>query len=170
MLFARSAAKVANMDLTDFFDMWGFFVPVDDQIEQYGTWQYTVTEEMIEETKNYMATLPAPKHALQYIEDRRKSDFPASDDRYSTVGDVGYYEQFKDNQKITKNISYTLSGRTVTISDGDEAVAFEWQKEGKVIFFSNFFEFTVPESISLEDARLYAVQANGERIPITKTN
>lgn len=170
MLFARSAAKVANMDLTDFFDMWGFFVPVDDQIEQYGTWQYTVTEEMIEETKNYMATLPAPKHALQYIEDRRKSDFPASDYRYATVGDVGYYEQFKDNQKITKNISYTLSGRTVTISDGDEAVAFEWQKEGKVIFFSNFFEFTVPESISLEDARLYAVQANGERIPITKTN
>lgn len=165
--FAKMASKAANQNLTDFFDMWGFFEPVNSTIEQYGKYKYYVTEEMIRDAKEYMAQFPAPKHAFQYIEDRKKNEFPTNDYRYSAVGDVGYYTQFKDNQKITKSITAKLTGRTYSISNGDEAVAFELRENdenGKLLYFSNFMTFDIPSSILIVNAKLYAVQADGKRI------
>lgn len=52
--FAMKASEAAEEDLTDFFDLWGFFIPGEDTIEQYGTWKYKVTEEMIQEAKTFM--------------------------------------------------------------------------------------------------------------------
>lgn len=109
--FAKMASKAANQNLTDFFEMWGFFEPVNTTIEQYGTYKYYVSDAMIREAKEYMAQFPAPKHAFQYIEDRKKSEFPPNDYRYSAVGDVGYYTQFKE--KSEDNQSYHgRAGRT----------------------------------------------------------
>ena len=133
--FAMMASKAANENLTEFFDLWGFFEPVNETIEQYGTWNYVVTEQMIQEAKAFMAQFPAPKHAFQYL-----------------------------NVKITKTISYSRSGQQISITDGDEAVAFEVRKDNKLLYFSNAFHFTVPSSISLEGAGIYAVQADGKRI------
>lgn len=165
--FAKMASKAANQNLTDFFEMWGFFEPVNTTIEQYGTYKYYVSDAMIREAKEYMAQFPAPKHAFQYIEDRKKSEFPPNDYRYSAVGDVGYYTQFKENQKITKAITAELAGRKVSIQNGDEAVAFELRENdenGKLLYFSTFTTFEIPSSILMVNAKLYAVQADGKRI------
>ncbi|KAB5048298.1 carbohydrate-binding protein, partial [Bacteroides thetaiotaomicron] len=165
--FAKMASKAANQNLTDFFEMWGFFEPVNTTIEQYGTYKYYVSDAMIREAKEYMAQFPAPKHAFQYIEDRKKSEFPSNDYRYSAVGDVGYYTQFKENQKITKAITAELAGRKVSIQNGDEAVAFELRENdenGKLLYFSTFTTFEIPSSILMVNAKLYAVQADGKRI------
>lgn len=56
--FAMKASQAANENLTDFFEMWGFFEPVDATIEQYGTWNYRVTEAMIKEAKDFMSQSP----------------------------------------------------------------------------------------------------------------
>lgn len=162
--FAMKASQAANENLTDFFEMWGFFEPVDATIEQYGTWNYRVTEAMIKEAKDFMAQFPAPKHAFYYLEDRKNGDVGI--DGYK-VGDVGYYTQFQDDVKITKEVGCSLSGQQVNITDGDQAVAFEVRKDGQLLYFSNFFQFTVPSSISLEGAGIYAVQADGKRIACT---
>ena len=58
------ASEAAGEDLTDFFDLWGFFIPGEGTIEQYGTWKYKVTEEMIQEAKAFMKKFPKPKHAF----------------------------------------------------------------------------------------------------------
>ena len=158
--FAMMASKAANENLTDFFDLWGFFEPVNETIEQYGTWNYVVTEQMIQEAKAFMAQFPAPKHAFQYLEDRKQGDEGLD----IVAPDAGYYTQFQDNVKITKTISYSRSGQQISITDGDEAVAFEVRKDNKLLYFSNAFHFTVPSSISLEGAGIYAVQADGKRI------
>lgn len=163
LLFAKMACKAANENLTDFFEMWGFFEPVNTEIEQYGKWKYIVTSTMIEEAKTYMAKFPAPKHAFYYLEDRKNGDVGIENYK---VGDVGHYTQFKENKKITKNLSYTLSGSTVTIVNGDEAVAFEVKKGNQLVFFSNFLEFDIPASISTVGIQIYAVQADGKRIEI----
>ena len=119
---------------------------------------------MIEETKSFMSQFSKPKHAFQYIEDRKNSDFTdANDYRSRESGDVGYFTQFKENMKITKTPSYTLSGKSVQVTDGEQAVAFEWRKDGNIIFFANTFNFDVPSNVSLDGAKLYAVQADGER-------
>ncbi|MCD8183374.1 MAG: M60 family metallopeptidase [Bacteroides sp.] len=161
--FAMMASKAANENLTGFFEMWGFFEPVDETIEQYGTWSYRVTEPMIESAKNYMAQFPKPRHAFYYLEDRKNGDVEI--ESYQ-VGDAGYYTQFKNNVKITKNITCSRSCRSFIVTDGEEAVTFELRKNGKLLYFPNFFNFTVPGSIDLDGADLYAVQADGNRIKV----
>ncbi|WP_285829076.1 M60 family metallopeptidase [Bacteroides acidifaciens] len=167
--FAKMASKAANENLTDFFEMWGFFGTVSTNISQYGDFQYTVTQPMIDEAKRFMAQYPQPKHAFQYIEDRKKSEFSTNDYRYNEVGDVGYYTQFQNNVKITKAISATISGNAVSIQNGEEAVAFEVRERsenGKILYFSNSFTFDVPASISMTNAKVFAVQADGKRVPL----
>ncbi|WP_455664526.1 M60 family metallopeptidase [Phocaeicola sp.] len=165
LLFAKMACKAANEDLTDFFDLWGFFIPVDDvTYEQYGLWQYNVTEQMIADARKYMAQFPKPKHAFQYLEDRKAGDVGLDVE----PGDVGYYMQFKDNQKITKQITCTFSGQNVSIKNGDEAVAFEIYRNGKLVYFSNRFRFELPAGMPTVDVVVYAVQADGNRIEVGK--
>lgn len=162
--FAKMACKVANEDLTDFFEMWGFFEPVDNvTYEQYGTWNYNVTPAMIAEAKAYMAEFPRAKHAFYYLEDRKDGDNGLDVD----PGDVGYYEQFQKNQKITKTITHSRNGQEITITNGEEAVAFEVYKGDELVYFANTFSFKVPTSISLNEyTKIYAVQADGERIEV----
>lgn len=161
LLFAKMASQAANENLTEFFEMWGFFEPVSNQtVEQYGTWKYNVTQSMIADAKAFMATFPKAKHAFYYLEDRKNGDVGIENYK---VGDVGYYTQFKDNQKITKDITYSRSGQRITINNGEEAVAFEVKQGSKLLYFSNFLSFEVPASISLNGALVYAVQADGTR-------
>ena len=165
LLFAKMACKAANQDLTDFFEMWGFFVPVDNvAYSQYGDWNYNVTEQMIADTKQYMSQFPKPKHAFQYLEDRKTGDVGLDVD----PGDVGYYTQFKESQKITKSITYTATGQTLKIKNGDEAVAFEIYQDGAMVYFSNSFTIALPSGIPVADVVVYAVQADGKRVEVKK--
>lgn len=180
--FAKMASKAANENLTDFFETWGFFVPVKDVVHQYGEFDYIVTEKQIKEAKEYMSKFPTPKRAFQYIEDRKKEDFPSNDNRYNEVGDVGYYTQFKDNMKITKKPTYTMtasaSATNIAVKDGEQAVAFEVRKRvngqpsanGELVYFANSFEFKVPQKINPVDCDFYAVQADGERKLMPQAN
>lgn len=165
MKFVRKVCEVANMNLFDYFNTWGFFTPIDREIEQYGKFRYTVTTGMINETKTAIAKYPNPKHAFQYLEDRKQSEITGNNYK---VGDVGHYSAFKDNQKINKKITYTKAGNTIMIQNGEEAVCFEIKKGNTLLFFSNFFSFDLPVPASLEEtAHVYAVQADGERILVT---
>ena len=165
LLFAKMACKAAGEDLTDFFETWGFFVPVDNvSYSQYGTYNYNVTQQMIDDAKAYMALFPKAKHAFQYIEDRKLGDEGLD----TTPPDVGYYTAFQKDQKITKTPTYKLASRTVTVSNGTEAVAFEVWRGGKMVYFSNMVSFTVPDAISLTNAKYYAVQADGTRVEMAQ--
>jgi len=166
--FAVAACKAAKQDLTEFFETWGFFRPLDISYEQYGTARYRVTEDMIAAAKAEIAALGYPKAApIQYIEDRTNKD----DRQYC---DLGYYETFQNKTKITKTPSYTLSNRTYTVSNCSEAVAIEVRKPasgntlGELLYFSNLSTFTVPDNVDLSNATLYAVQYDGERKLINK--
>ena len=164
--FAMKASEAAGEDLTDFFDLWGFFIPGEDTIEQYGTWKYKVTEAMIQEAKAFMKKFPKPKHAFQYIEDRKAGDTGLD----TKPSDTGYYTQFEGEVKaVSPNIAYTVSGRKYTVENGENAVAFELRKnnaEGELVYFFNMFSYDIPAGIELGNAKLYAVQADGKRIEI----
>ena len=171
--FMKAACKIANEDLTEFFEMWGFLEPVNNvTYSQYGTWTYNVTQTMVDEAKAYMAQFSKKAAPFYYLEDRKYGDVGLGVDDYTSrdddPGNVGYYTQFEgEGQKITKTITYTRSGQKITIKDGEEAVAFELYKDNKLIYFSTKFEFTVPEKIALDDnVKVCAVQANGERFEL----
>lgn len=184
MVFVKAVCDATQEDLTEFFETWGFFKPVNkESISQYGTFTYTVTQQMIEETKQYIRSKKYPKAApIQYIEDRKQEFFSEGDYRFKEVGDVGYYTTFKDKVKISKAPTYTevssTQGKTISVSNGDQAVAFEVRKQetgsseekimGDVVYFSNSFEFIVPRTVSMAGCGIYAVQADGVRIPMEK--
>jgi hypothetical protein len=101
---------------------------------------------------------------MQYLEDRKKGDLGLD----TTPPDVGYYTQFADDQKITKTVSYKLSGRSVTVTDGSEAVAFELRRDDKLVYFWNMASFTFHESLKIDGAKYYAVQADGTRVEMVQ--
>lgn len=167
--FAMKACEAAGEDLTDFFELWGFFIPVDETIEQYGTWKYVVTQDMIDEAKTYMAKFPKPKHAFQYIEDRKKGEIGV-DENFKT--ETGHYSQYKGSvQPVNSAVSYAVSGRTYTVTDGENAVAFEFRKNGEngeLVYFFNRFSYTIPDGVDISGAELYAVQADGKRVKVNR--
>ena len=164
--FAEKACDAAQQDLTDFFEAWGFYRPVDVTYSQYGSARYRVTEEMIAASKARIAAKSYPKAApMQYIEDRKVKG-------NTLYSDMGYYETFQNKTTITKTPKYSVSGRTYTVSDCDQAVAVELRRAstgttlGELLYFSNLSSFTVPTGVDVSNAVLYAVQYDGARIRI----
>jgi hypothetical protein len=109
---------------------------------------------------------PKPKHAFQYIEDRKAGDTGLD----TKPSDTGYYTQFEGEVKaVSPNIAYTVSGLKYTVENGENAVAFELRKnsaEGELVYFFNMFSYDIPAGVELGNAKLYAVQADGKRIEI----
>lgn len=66
--FMVTACKVAKEDLTDFFEAWGFFEPVNQVIKDYSEQEMVITPEMIERTRFEIRALNLPKPS-QKIED-----------------------------------------------------------------------------------------------------
>lgn len=171
MKFVKAVCAAANEDLTEFFDFWGFFTPYAGKISQYGEFNYNVTGPMISQTKKEIADQYKKKAApIQYIEDRKKSDFGSDDYRSRESGDVGYYTQFKKVVTIVDDaITATVSGQNVTVDseEGVKAVAFEVRKgtnrDGELVYFSNDYVFTLPNIIKTNEVSFWAVQADGAR-------
>ena len=58
--FAKVCCDVAQEDLTEFFETWGFFTVCDEVIDDYGNKRLTVTEEMVKAVKDHAAQYPKP--------------------------------------------------------------------------------------------------------------
>ncbi len=69
--FIKLACKTAKTDLTDFFDKWGFFHVGEFTIGDYGTYQYKMTQKMVDDCKAAITALklPKPKIDVTTLED-----------------------------------------------------------------------------------------------------
>ena len=59
--FVKICCDVAKLDLTEFFDKWGFFWVGQITVDDYGKYHYTITEQMVDETKAEVARKNYPK-------------------------------------------------------------------------------------------------------------
>ena len=53
--FVKICCDVADLDLTDFFDKWGFFWVGELTVKDYRTYNYKITRQMVDDTKAYIA-------------------------------------------------------------------------------------------------------------------
>lgn len=49
--FVKKVCEVSKTDLTDFFDQWGFFTVAEFELKDYGTYQYKMTQAMVDKCK-----------------------------------------------------------------------------------------------------------------------
>lgn len=170
--FAVACSEAAGEDLTDFFEAWGFFKPHAGSISQYGTFTYSVKAAAIADAKARMAKFPKPKHALEYIEDRDgDTSTKPGDWKRDKIGNLGYYTAYEQNLKVSANASATVSGSTVTAKNCENAVAIEIRVKkgdsyGEIRYASNYTTFTIPSRIATSGCAIYAVQADGTRLPL----
>lgn len=59
--FIKTACEVSKVDLTDFFDKYGFFYVGELEYDDYGKYKYAMTQEMVDKCKSQIAALNLPK-------------------------------------------------------------------------------------------------------------
>ncbi|MCH5330569.1 MAG: M60 family metallopeptidase, partial [Alistipes sp.] len=168
MMFAEAVCEAAQMDFTDFFEVWGFLRPVDITYEQYGKARYNVTEAMVADLREKMSKYSEKAPAIQYIEDR---------DRKNGVlySELGYYTTYQNRLTVSGTPSYTLNNRTLNVSGAANGVAIEVRGPegsdgslGELRYFSNMTNFTIPSGVSMGGMTVYVVQWDSKRIKATQ--
>lgn len=146
--FTFLASKAAKLDLTSFFEKWGYFETVDIIKGDYSKAPFTITQEMSNSVKNRIKALnlPKPKHQLEYITDKSA---------YS----------FKQNLNIQKG-SASRIGNNFTITNWLNVVAYEVYSNGKLIFISTESNFKI--NAKTEDpVQVFAISALGDKSEVT---
>ncbi len=69
--FVRICCDVARLDLTDFFARWGFFWVGELEVNDYGKYRYTITQDMVDETRAAIAAkkYPQPREDITLVEE-----------------------------------------------------------------------------------------------------
>jgi hypothetical protein len=69
--FVKTACEVSKIDLTDFFDKYGFFYVGEFEINDYGNYTYAMTQEMVDKCKQAIKSmnLEKPKVDISSLKD-----------------------------------------------------------------------------------------------------
>lgn len=177
--FAEKCCEAANEDLTDFFEAWGFFVPMNENYYgDYADYYLTSTPEMIAATKEKMAQYTKKAGGIQFIEDRVKG-IPRTDGgsgnklshsaSVSDAGELGHYTDFTPEKMNTeaKGYVYNKSTNSISITSGSGAVGFKiLDSEGKMITYANEHKIQLSALVLSSDFTVVAVQANGAEVEV----
>ena len=181
--YYEACCAVSGLDLTEFFDAWGFFRPIDVEYSQYGTAQYTVTEAMIAASKARVAAMNLPKAPpIHFLEDR--SECKENMGGYSvtvTYSKMGYWTLFRDKPTISGTLDgvYYPASNAVILNPystwGTGPVGVEVRQgtsaTGTLMYFSNMYYFKLPSALSsLDGYTVWAVQADGKRVKVEMSN
>ena len=169
--FVRKVCEVAQEDLTDFFTAWGFFEPCTLTIDDYGTYDLTVTQEDIDKTLAEIAKYPKKNKEILFIEDRVE-EIPATDflvtvdgkrsglEQIGQCGDLGQFTDFISASAEPSEYAY-LQVDTLYAMNGKGGVGFLVQdKDGKILYAANTLSFCIPSCVGKEFA-IYSVDADG---------
>ena len=175
--FAEKCCEAANMDLTEYFKVWGFFRPINQLTDKEAAWKdLTVTQEMIDKTLAKMASYSRKAPAIEFIEDRiepiARTDGGTgnkyqSDLALGQCGEVGQYTYFAPGAAPEAvGYSYTKIGKTIIIEKGTGAVGFKvYNGKGEYKAMSNTHKFTIPEALAADPGmKIVAAEGDGDEV------
>ena len=176
--FAEKCCEIAQMDLSEFFDAWGFFEPMTNAVVgDYGTFNVNLTMEEAEASRARMQQYEKKGGHLMFIEDRIKpSKRTDGVDGYridfneefvvGKMGDFGQWEDYIDESVKAEGYYYSLIGNTVYIKEEEGAkgaLGFKVHdaNTGELLAFSNTLNVTIPAYANKERIIVVAAQADG---------
>lgn len=181
--FAEKCCEIARMDLSEFFDVWGFFEPMDRaHVGDYGTYYVSLTKEEAEASRARMQQYEKKLGNLMFIEDRIKPskrtdgvngyrlDF---NEEYAvgTMGSTGQWEDYINENVKAVGYYYKMSTNYVTIV-GEEnakgALGFKLYNadSGKLLAFNNEYSLKIPVSAQGARLKVVAAQADGTDVEL----
>ncbi|MCM1029510.1 MAG: M60 family metallopeptidase [Pseudoflavonifractor sp.] len=176
--FVKMCCVAAQEDLTDYFEAWGMFVPLENyHIGDYSNFMVTLTQEDIDAVKKEIKAYGfKPNRSLLFIDERVGSkkdswaDYMAKED----AGDLGSIESFRANTQVTKPYTYLLNGTNVKMSGGEGGVGFMiYSDDNKLLGFSNSYEFPVStacaQALLNGTARVVAMSADNKETKAEST-
>ena len=179
LLFARTCCDVAQMDLTDFFAVYGYLVPHDKTETRESGNFLTTPQKDIDAFVAYASRYPkAPP--IEFIDDRTRP-IPRTDGGQGNrltydygpgqCGDVGLYTDFIDTSVPAEGYIYSRTGSTIALKDGTGAIGFRiYHKDsGRLLYLSNSLRFTLLASCQSAPLRIVAVQSDGTEVRVPST-
>jgi hypothetical protein len=176
--FAEKCCEIAQMDLSEFFDAWGFFEPMSDAgVGDYDNYIVNLTEEEAEASRARMQKYAKKGGHLMFIEDRIKpSKRTDGVDGYridyneefivGTMGETGQWEDYIDESVKAEGYYYKKSTNYVTIlaeENAKGAVGFKLYnaETGELLSFNNDYSLKIPVSAINAPLKVVAAQADG---------
>ena len=182
--FAEACCEIAQMDLSEFFEAWGFFIPMKNAfVGDYGHhWVYLLEEEA-QASKARMQQYEKKGGHLMFLEDRvrksprKKSPFcdgtgyraNYADWDGETIGSVGNFGQWMDyiDESVkAQGYFYAVSKGKVVIKEAEGAsgaLGFKLYnaETGELLSYTNRYEMNVPVSATGVPLKVVAAQADG---------
>jgi len=147
--FVKVACDIAQLDLTEFFEIWGFLKPIDKTLDDYGTYHFTITQAEIDAVKAEIAAkgYPKPAHNLQYITDENTA-------------------LFTSGTGITTGTA-VASGNSITFEGWGGVAVFEAYKNGILDRISMNNSMGLTGDVS--EYEIYAVGSTGNKVKVDVT-
>ena len=182
LLLAQYASEITQTDLTEFFQVWGFWelsptVSVENDIASTSTWfmgdyqgYYVRTaESYVTSVKNKMKQYSKKASNIMFIEDRCTGSTLKTYNGASveSFGEMGYYGTY--DTAVSGTYGYAVSGTTVRMTGGSGAVGFKiYDDNGNLVAISNTNTFTVNSTIAnglaTGNYRIVAAQGDGSDV------
>ena len=185
--FAEKCCEIMQMDLSEFFEAWGFFIPFKNGfVGDYGHHWVYLLEEDVKASKARMQKYPKKGGHLMFLEDRvrhskkKKSEINPDDDSsyridYSTweypIGEwAGFFGQWEDYIDETVKVQdgaffYAVVGNKIVIKQvGDKkgVLGFKlYDGNGKLLSYTNRYEMNIPLTADRSNFRVVAAQPDG---------
>ena len=178
--FVRKVCEVAQEDLTDFFEVWGFFEPikVGSKIDDYGSHPIAVTNVGIKQTKNAIAKYPVKNREILFVEDR--ADYVLStgflqaagkkrngSDAVGQYGELGQFTTYLPGGCEPSEYVYYVSDSLYAFEGSGGLGLLMLDAENQIKYASNAKNICIPASIG-HDFTIFSLDADGTLREVAK--
>lgn len=187
--FYKKACQAAQEDLTEYFRLWGFFIPCDHAFcGDYGNYYLTLTQKEIDDAIKWVKKQNWPENKqIMFVEDRLEplprhipwgsaadnaplrqntdgGDASNEASLKATFGDMGNYTEYMGTP-VAPNYSYSVSGCNVTMTGQGGVGIIVYDDQNNIVFLSNSKQFTLPASVANGSYTIVCIDAAGNETP-----
>ena len=182
--FAEACCEILQMDLSEFFEAWGFFFPFKNGfVGDYGHHWVYLLEEDAKASKARMQKYEKKGGHLMFLEDRirpsKRKESPFCDgtgyresyadwegERVGDVGDFGQWMDYIDETVKAQGYYYAVSNGKVIIKEAEGAsgaLGFKLYNAdtNELLTFTNRKKMNIPTSAEGVNLKVVAAQADG---------
>lgn len=179
MKFVKKVCEAAQEDITDFFTVYGFFVPMANvTIDDYGTRKLTVRATDIRRTKDVISKYPVKNQTMLYVEDRvdyvlttgfltKAGQKRRDSNKVGQCGDLGQFTSYWPDALQPSSYTY-LQADSLYAMEGTGGVGFKMlDSENNLAYAANAFNYCIPTSVG-NDFTIFSIDADGTLHETTK--